>query len=68
MERGEESSTMELAGRAEEGIKAGGPDKLEQESEEKYLTVRGQLNYAKGADSPMCNSIREKGGKKQNCN
>lgn len=47
MERGEESSTMELAGRAEEGIKAGGPDKLEQESEEKYLTVRGQLNYAK---------------------
>lgn len=74
MERGRESSTMrELVGRAEEGIKAGGPDRLEQESKEKYLIRikrpgrgHGQLNYAKRADSPLCNSIREKGGKKHN--
>lgn len=72
MERGGKSSTMrELVGRAEQGMKAGGPDRLEQESKEKYLIgikcpgrVRGQLNYAKRADSPLCNSIRGKGGKK----
>lgn len=58
----------ELLWRAEEGIKAGGPDRLEQE---KHLIgikcpdrVRGQLNYVKCADFPLCNSEREKGGEK----
>ena len=44
----------ELVGRAEGGIKAGGPDRLEQESKEKYLIaincpdiLRGRLNSAK---------------------
>lgn len=37
-ERGGESSTVrELVAKAEGGIKAGGPDRLEQESKEKYL-------------------------------
>lgn len=60
-ERGGESSTVrELVGRAEGGIKAGGPDRLEQESKEKYLIgikcpdrVRGRLNSAKRAAFPL---------------
>lgn len=71
----------ELVGRAEGGIKAGGPDRLEQESKEKYLIgikcpdrVRGRLNSAKRAAFPLAKkkkkkkykSVREKGGKKNN--
>lgn len=60
-ERGGESSAVrELVGRAEGGIKAGGPDRLEQESKEKYLIgikcpdrVRGRLNSAKRAAFPL---------------
>lgn len=60
-ERGGESSTVrELVGKAEGGIKAGGPDRLEQESKEKYLIgikcpdrVRGRLNSAKRAAFPL---------------
>lgn len=66
----------ELVGRAEGGIKAGGPDRLEQESKEKYLIgikcpdrVRGRRNSTKRAAFPLAKkkeveSIREKGGKK----
>lgn len=75
-ERGGESSTVrELEGRAEGGIKAGGPDRLEQESKEKYLIgikcpdrVRGRPNSAKRAAFPLAKkkyqSVREKRRKK----
>lgn len=67
-ERGGESSTVrELVGRAEGGVKAGGPDRLEQESKEKYLIgikcpdrVRGRLNSAKRAAFPLAKKEKRK--------
>lgn len=61
MGRGGESSTVRmLVGRAEGAIKAGVPDRLEQESKAKYLIgikcpdrVRGWLNSAKRAAFPL---------------
>lgn len=71
---GRSSTVRELVGWAKGGIKAGGPDRLEQESKEKYLIgikcpdrVRGRLDSAKRAAFPLAKKTevhaRGKGGK-----
>lgn len=71
---GRSSTVRELVGWAKGGIKAGGPDRLEQESKEKYLIgikcpdrVRGRLDSAKCAAFPLAKKtevyVRGKGGK-----
>ena len=75
--RGEFNSERSWWGEQREGgIKEGGPDRLEQESKEKYLIgikcpdrVRGRLNSTKRAAFPLAKKKRkrvsEQGGKKR---
>lgn len=47
-EAGGSSTVREIVGRAGGGIKAGGPDRLEQESKEKYLIGIKCLDRVRG--------------------
>lgn len=65
-ERGGESSAVR-DGQKEGGMKAGGQDRLEQESKEKYLIgikcpdpVRGRLNSTERAAFPLAKKKRKK--------
>ena len=69
--RGEESSTLRGVG-GEGGMKAGGPDGLEQESKEKYLigikcldSMRGRLNSSKHAAFPLVKKKRKNVSERQ---